>query len=118
GDDQLDPGGVAGVLVLLTEGGCEVHDAGTRLGGDVVGREHHVGAGVPGEEVERRGVAQSHQLGALDGGHDLRVVAELGGVHAAASLGQDEQSAGELSGVDPDHRVVDLGMHGGGEVGR
>ena len=44
---------------------------------DEVGDEHAVGAGVPGEEVERRLVGQTLQLAAGEGGDHVRLVAEL-----------------------------------------
>ena len=42
GHDRRDAVLVGELLVLLTEGGRDVHDAGAVVGGDVVGGEHDV----------------------------------------------------------------------------
>ena len=56
--DHLDARRVRDDLVLLTERGRDVDEAGAVLGGDVVGGEHAVGVRPADEEVERRRVGQ------------------------------------------------------------
>src|SRR5690606_16653785 len=113
GHDGLDAGGVGDELVLLAEGGGDVHDAGAVVGGDVVGGEHLVGVGAAGEEVERRAVAQAHEVGAPVAADDPGLLAEFAGVGGHAGFGEDVAGALGL-----DHGVVDLGVDGGGEVRR
>jgi hypothetical protein len=111
GDDRFDPGGVGDELVLLTEGGGDVDDAGAVLGGDVVGGEDLVGVLAAGEEVERRVVAQPDELRAAVAADDVGVLAEFAGVGGEAGLGEEVAAA---FGLDDD--VVDVGVDGGGEA--
>ena len=97
----------------------EVHHAGAVGGGDVVGVQHHVRVRVPEEVAERRGVPQSHQLGALTPADDprARAFAELPGVGGQPGLGQQVAFAPPGDGR-LHHHVVDVVVHRHGQVGR
>ncbi len=62
---DLDTVGRGDIHILLTESRCEVDDSGSGIGCHVVGRKHDVRVRMSEEEVERRCVRQSDQLGAL-----------------------------------------------------
>jgi hypothetical protein len=112
-DDDLDAGRVGDGLVLLTEGGGDVHDAGALVGADVVGGQHPVRVRPPGEEVERRGVAQLDQLGATQRAQHGRLLAQLAGVVPDPGRGQHVPLSVRL-----DQRVLDVRVHGERQVGR
>ena len=63
GHDRRDAVLVGELLVLLTEGRRDVHDAGAVVGGDVVGGEHDVRLRVAEVVGERRGVAAPDEVG-------------------------------------------------------
>ena len=106
--------------VVLSVGGCAVHDAGAVLDGHEVGRPHPADWSVGGEVVEQARVAHSFEVGAL---HPL-----LDGVFGVAQhrldqgLGEDQGLAVMrlriASGTGANEGVVDLGMHREGEVRR
>ena len=61
GHDRRDAVLVGELLVLLTEGRRDVHDAGAVVGRDVVGGEHDVRLRVAEVVGERRGVASARR---------------------------------------------------------
>ncbi len=115
-DDDLDARGVGDDLVLLTEGGGDVHDARAVLGGDVVRRQHLVGVLAAQEEVERRRVLAADQVGALDPRHHRRLLAQLAGVRGHAGLG--EQVALARNDTRLDDHIIHVRVHGRGQVAR
>ena len=100
-DDDLDPCGVAGVHVILTEGRGLVDDTGTVLGRDVVRGENTEGTLLRsvGEVVEGRGVGQAHELVTGEFADDLGVLPQLLGICAHEVLGEQHLLAGDGLGT-------------------
>ena len=119
GHDRLDAVLVGELLVLLTEGGRDVHDAGAVVGGDVVGGEHDVRLRVALVVGERRGVGAPDQVAALEPLDDPLggVVTELAGVGGQPRLGE-QVALGAAGDVRLHDDVVDVGAHGHREVAR
>ena len=102
-------------LVVLAEPGGEVHYPRTLLGGDEVGRQHHEGPRLVGEEVEQGAVGKARQLGPLERGHQAspgqgrsQVLAQ----RLQAGLGDDVAG---LVGLH--HGVGDVRAYGESQVG-
>ena len=110
---HLDAVGGREFHVLLTEGGSEVHDAGAVLGGHVVAQQHPVGARMSDEEVERRCVGKTFELRSAVAPEDLGLTEFLG---VAAQQRLREQILLTVGRCDV--HVLDVGMHGNGQVGR
>ena len=111
---------VGELLVLLTEGGGDVDDAGAVVGRHVVGREHDVGVRVAGVVRERWRVRPTDQVSPGEPLDDpLRGIrTELARVGSQARLGEHVPlgAPGRALGLDDD--VVDVGAHGHREVAR
>eukprot|EP01133_Synstelium_polycarpum_P025117 gene25117-biopygen21665 len=111
---DLDTVGRGDIHILLTESRCEVDDSGSGIGCHVVGRKHDVRVRMSEEEVERRCVRQSDQLGALVTGNDLGVLPQLTCVMSNPCFREHVPLSVLAEHLD----VVDLGMNRSGQVGR
>ncbi len=115
GDHGRDAGGVAGVLVVLTERRGHVDDAGTVLGGHEVRAEHLEGV-LPGglhQVVEERRVPAPDQFAALDRA-DLLVPLQLLGVGGNPARSEDDF----LPGFIGQNGIFDVRPHGERQVRR
>ena len=110
----LDVVGGGDVHVLFTECRCEMDDSGTRLGGDVVGREDAMRVRVTDEEVERRGVVQTDQIRA----GVLRAAPSVTHPARARSGRPDRVRAPRGRPAVVDLHVLDVRAYGHRQVGR
>ncbi len=114
GSDRLDVGGQRGGHVVLAVGRRHVNQPGAVLGADEVGGQYPKRVGRVHEVRERGNVLHVDEVPAGQGGHDLRLVAELEGVGAEAGRRQHVPSS--VGRFDDD--IVDVGVDGHGLVGR